>query len=426
MKKTVVSCAPAGVGRGSNLGMNTVDFAAYNIIKERNLQDRVLLCRPWASYWPENERELKRSIELDAWPMEFAYSLEGLAGGDFDNVLYWGDFQHGKDFSVQSAKRMKQAFASQGRPMSEAKCYEICKRYFMLNEGLDKVSNLGMFGGTLFQNGLNDYNDLQYTSQLERLYTKSNFVRVRDAYSASRARHIRNDFNTSYLSTDAALLNTRAELMSVSKTGAEILNSYNEQIGIFFGRYTKSFPFGAVCAFIRRLKKRMGKSTLWLPWNRFSAGLLGSSNLRLKLMLPSLADISKDADLSSGDILDMLGRVSLIITDTYHVAINAVALGTPCVMVYEPSPSEARNANMGFHVASRDKRALLYMTNDLVDFLLPTTDLTSKKWMTARADHIVNLLSDKELIKDAYSGLQDLAAVGRKEVGDYLERVTGC
>ncbi|MGY8908673.1 MAG: hypothetical protein ACKVIG_02260, partial [Flavobacteriales bacterium] len=51
MKKIIISCAPAGTGRGSNLGMNTVDFAIENIVKKNNLEDYVSINRPWESYF---------------------------------------------------------------------------------------------------------------------------------------------------------------------------------------------------------------------------------------------------------------------------------------------------------------------------------------------------------------------------------------
>lgn len=428
MRNVIVSCAPPGVGGGANLGMQTVDFALHAIARERQVLDRVRLYRPWPAYLKDRSGEYPRGCGLDRWPMTFQYAMDRLGGDDeADHLLFWGDFQHGRDYVRRSAGRMLQVARRLGEDRSEEQCLRTCREYFLL---AGRVSDSAgpqpaMFGGTLFQNRLTDYLDADYLARLTTLYRRAGFVRLRDPYSAAKVAELREDWSRSYLGVDPALLNRPGELLDLPHSGARELADFEGAVGVFLGRHARGFPLRAAWRFVRRIARRLGRAVAWVPWNRHAGGMLTSSRRAMRWLARPMVMPPASLEITSGDILAALRSVSVMVTDTYHVAIGAMVFGTPCVCLYEPSPAGERDANMGFRCAWRDKRALLYLCFDLTDFLVPTTDLTSRRWRRRRADNICDLVRNREVVERAYKGLRALADENRRAVGDYLVAAVG-
>ena len=105
--KIIVKCAPSGMGKGANLGMLTVDYAIFNILKEYNLKNNIEVRSLWSPY---DESPLGQRLKAnDSFGLNMQYGLthnEDLREGD--TLFYWGDFQWGYDFQIQSAKRIQQ------------------------------------------------------------------------------------------------------------------------------------------------------------------------------------------------------------------------------------------------------------------------------------------------------------------------------
>jgi len=420
-----VSCAPAGVGNGSNLGMNTVDLAAHSIVSELNLEDQVTLCRPWPSYIKDKHGRYSDGYSLDAWPMKFDYSWPKLGGKQtFDSVVYWGDFQHGFDYVNQTAVRAKSVAAKQNIRITAEESEDNSIDYFLLTDEqrADSSLDVAMFGGTLFQNRLSDYLDSSYTSKLFELYGKAKFVRMRDPYSSSKVAEMRGDYESSFLGVDAAFLNRPEELLALQQSGSEAMQQFEGSVGVFFGRSSRRFPWVSTARFILGMSKRLKTDVCWIDWGRHSGGLLSPILKLLRWLLPGMKQIGSEVEWTSGDVLESIKRSSVIITDTYHLAINAMILNIPCVCIFDPSPNSERDANMGYHVSWRDKRVLLYLTSELSDFLVSATDLKSKRWRTMRLDNIVNLISDIQVTRGMYANVNRAAMANRQAVSSYLKR----
>ena len=419
----IVSCAPPGIGNGGNIGMNTVDLAIHAIAKERGLTDRVLLYRPWEPYFKDGDGHLPRGAELDQWPMRVRYEIEQLGPpGPLEAVLSWGDFQHGLDYQHRSAKRMQRVYRQRGQDKTIEECLERCFSYFLLDGRLAEppTTHLAMFGGTLFQNRVPDYLDERYHRLLSRLYRGAQFVRVRDPYSAGKVSELRDDYQSSYFGVDAAMLNHREDLLALDRSNTRELQDYQGAVGLFFGRSSKSFPLLGASKFVNSICRQMNKEPAWISWNRHTGGFIGSSYGRMKWFLRSLRCISEKIDITSGDVLSSIDSVSLVVTDTYHLAINAIVMGTPAVLVYEPSPDRMQDANMGFRQSWRDKRALFYLSYDLSDFLVASTDLSDRRFRHMRASNIVERLKDPMAMAGSHAGLLAVARDNRRAVGDYL------
>lgn len=427
MRKIKISCAPAGTGVGSNLGMNTVDFAIENIVKENNLEDVVEINRPWNSYIPDDSGNIPKHSKND-------WHFENIVYNDFrlldeDNlpkaVFYWGDFQHGLDFQLQTTKRLKKVAVKSNWEISitEEKLLEMTKSYFLLNDFYKKKElpfKVAMYGVTLFQNGLNDYLDKEYFENLKWLYQNAIFSKSRESYSANMISFLREDYNNSYLGVDCALLNTKEELLGLPQKFPQEFKKFDGNIGVFFGRSTKSLSKLKLLKFINGTSKKMKKEVVKIPWNFFSGGLL-ADNLGIFSHGIKRHHKLNGADFNLGDIFKGMSELSLIITDTYHVAINAIVLDIPVVCIYEPSPQQDRNANMGYRIAWRDKRALLFQTNNLSDFLISSEDLKSSIIRDEKIENIISLIKQKECLNMAYSNLHSIAKNDRKKIGRLLK-----
>ena len=404
----------------SNIGMHSVDFALHNILSERGLADEVLLSRLWSPQ--QDGRE-----SADVWPMKFnSDTLSSCPVSDSRGRVFWGDFQHGHNYLAMSARRLQQVATSRySSDLSAEQYLDECYRHFMLEDVIDDLpsTTVGMFGGTLFQNRPIDYLNDRYRRALEALYRRADYVQVRDPYSATKVGQIRGDLSANYLGTDAALLNKPEELLSLEQTTSDSLSSFEGSVGVFIGRSTSSFPHRHVGSFILRLANRLQANVSWVPWDFHGRGLFASNRRPLAWYVRDLRQKADVSCLLPGDIFRIISSLRLIVTDTYHLALNAIVLGIPCVCIYEPSPAADRNANMGFHTAWRDKRVLQFLTFDLSDWLVPTTDVQSEEWAVKRCYNICALVEDPRAVDASHEGLRTLAADCRRRVGDFLEQV---
>ncbi len=426
MKKIIISCAPAGTGNGSNLGMNTVDFAIENIIKEYNLEEEVEVNRPWESYFVDKNGNYSNRKDRDFPLAKIHYNdFKLINEKSFPKaIFYWGDFQHGLDYQIQTAGRLKGVANKKGWRinLNEDELLQNVKDYFLLNKNFKNEElpfKVAMYGVTLFQNGLNDYLNKDYFENLKWLYKNAVFCKSRESYSANTISLLRDNYKDSFLGVDCALLNTKDELVSLPQLKPDEFKNFKGNIGVFFGRSTKRLSKLKLLKFVNKISYRLNKDVINVPWNYFSGGLLGDNLGFYSKGIKNYHNL-KGVEFMAGDILKGMSELSLIITDTYHVTINAITLNIPVVCIYEPSPLRKRDANMGYRYAWRDKRALLFQTNNLSDFLVSSEDLKSNEILNEKVDNITNLLKNKSLCSMAYTSLHKIARGDRKLIGELL------
>ena len=432
MKKIIISCAPAGVGTGSNLGMNTVDFAMENIVKEYKLENDVEINRPWDSYFKDKNGKYPKYKDYDFPLVDVNYNDFNLVQSDSETpklIFYWGDFQHGKDFVKQTSIRLKRVAQNQGWniEMNPESLIKKVSEYFLLKKFYDRGKlpfDVAMYGVTLFQNGMNDYIDDDYFKNLKWLYQNSIFAKSRESYSANMISRLKEDYKHSFLGVDCALLNKKEELLSLPTTDSKYFNDFEGKIGIFLGRSSKRLSRFGLVKFINSISKKTNKNVVNIPWGYFSGGLLSNSLGPYMKFVKKYSSPSTN-NFTAGDILTSMSKLDFIITDTYHVAINAITLNIPVICIYEPSPSRDRDANMGHRYAWRDKRALLFQTNNMSDFLICSHDLSSSKTRSEKVDNLVNLLSgDRGQLTDRmYNNLHMIAKSDRKLIGNMLKEI---
>ena len=398
-RRLLIHCAPSGVGTGSNFGMQTVDFAAHNLLQRLGLGDRGKLLHPWKplDVAAGGDPDL---LELDKWPCEFEISDESTAQSG-DLVLSWGDFQLGYDYQIQSAKRYQQIKGYAGETVSSKDAIDWCYKTFLMENRLENTGiDVGSFGTTLFQNGMADWCDERYRPAIDRYLSQAKILGFRDPYSAWSSARFRDASSGAFWGSDAAFLNSPEELSTVEASGYSDQISSNT-IGLYIGRSTRNTSVWGLSRLVKKMSKRLGCGQIWIPWNRFSGGRLFKRIPRsLNWFLPSLTRIPAEEKIMAGDILQTMAKCRLIVTDTYHVAVNAICLGIPVLCIYEASPASERDANMGYRKSWRDKRALLFTSTNQSDLLMCSDDLKSVKHTNAKIEHVASLVDNTQVLQN--------------------------
>jgi len=427
MKKNLwVLCSPNGVGNGPNLGMHTVDFAAYNITKKLNKKYNVIL----SSLWPTYKNNQSNLVDRDSFPRVHMHDLymEKKIKPD-DIVLFWGDFQWGYDFLNQSIKRLRKKVDT-GTVYTEVEAEEIIKNHFLLRrlwkENTLKDITLMSYGSTLFQNNIKDLNRKEYINNLEALIRNSTFLKFRDPYSANYCAGVLNSYEQSFLGVDPALLSTQKELLSLPIGDGNFISSYEGNVGYYFGRSSRSIPKKKITLFIKKILKETGTKAVNIPWSHFGKKLFNTKNridnfeFYRKLFLLPTEKVQMDK-FHSGDIIKGMKECSLILTDTYHLAVISILLGVPVVMFPDFQTSRIRDANMGYRVSWRDKRVLLFLTNNLSDLIVIPELLSDHEYCEAKINVIQKFIHDKSYLDKAYSGIHKQAVYDRKLLLSYLK-----
>ena len=419
MSRIEFRCAPQWY---CNPGMASVDYAAYVICRDAGILDRVSFRRPWPTYGPDANGSLPWQASRDRSPVVFNYGFadgHNLKSGD--QLFYWGDFQHGRDYLSKSCIRAR-SLSKEAMAFSDAELKDAVYQHFMCEKFLDAGNGgrakIYLFGGTLFQNSQDDLNDERYLIALRNLLKESELRAFRDAPSTLMAENVLRINGTGTLGTDAALLNTSEELLELSlEEEMGHASGYTGACGVFFGRSSSVFPFRRLSLFLRTLCKSLGVPLAWIPWDAFSGGKLFYSRLhRIDGRVAMSKPLENNTQYCVGDLHAAIKQCSCIVTDTYHLALNAIVHGIPVLCVWEPSPASEFDCNIGSRTSPRDKRALFFNLEGLTSLLVPTSDFDSRRNTQGRAEELARVVSNEGLIGQLYAPVLSRARVWREKI----------
>jgi hypothetical protein len=129
-------------------------------------------------------------------------------------------------------------------------------------------------------------------------------------------------------------------------------------IGVFLGARTPIPEW--LPGFCQGLSDRLGAPLEWLPWfDRDVPAAVGHIAAR-----PGSPTV--------GDLVGVLPRYRLVVTDTYHLAVNAWGAGTPAVCVGAPEPTPKTHDD--YLTLSDVKKHVFHMAYDATDFYLTTEE----------------------------------------------------
>jgi hypothetical protein len=356
-----------------NTGMLTVDLA-FESLRRRMTPE---VDATWYTlHTPETVplRECARGTDLPFRFHPLAEHVDSLR--DHDAVVFWGDFLHTRHYLEQDATNRLLDF---GFAEDRAAARNLLNRTLLFADQPDELlARTLSYGGTILHNSQSDYEDFEdkeYGPLFARLVTRSRRVWVRDPLSAAKIAHLRGDRTTDYFGSDAALLSRPGDLGHLPTTEWSRAVPDGGAIGVFLGARTQIPEW--LPAFCQDLSERLGAPLEWLPWfDRDVPAPVGHIAQR-----PGRHTV--------GDLVGVLPRYRLVITDTYHLAVNSWGAGTPAVCVGAPEP--APKTHDDYLTLSDVKKHVFHMAYDATDFYVSTLPDT-REGHERRIDRLVRLV----------------------------------
>jgi hypothetical protein len=361
---------------GRNTGMATVDLAGWQLL-HREFPDATI--NAYAL-----ERGGRPVYSAEELPIPYRplpeHAAEAFAA---DVIIFWGDFQHAPGhWRYDVFPRL----VRDGLARTEDEARDLVYRMHMLEGATEATRRRSIiFGGTIITNTIAENSDTRYAAALHRLVTEARGIYFRDPISAAHVARLRPGAAT--LGTDCALL-----LEDGGERGGPSLSS--GRIGVHFGR---SRLVIGLLAFARLIARQAGLKPDWLPWFR--------ARPRTALQAKALGFTAARSNASPDDTLAELRRCDAIVTDTYHLAVNAWRLGIPAVCI-------GFGAERSDSTLNSKKKEIFYAMHGANDFYVFRENLRTPAAMAGEASRVAALLKARahEPVVDA---VREQAAVAR-------------
>jgi hypothetical protein len=421
-----VVCAPPN---GQNPGMASVDLA-FGQIAALAGADEVTYWRLWDHSETLEPHSAARAASTDPFfDPDTGLTYHNLRGNleqalSARCVVYWGDFLHLASYQRIAADVLANYL---GLFPDAATAADYASNHLLLSHQAPTVlSKVMSYGTTLSLNSAADYAG-DYGPMLRRFLTGVNRIWVRDPYSAVVAREARGNPDESCYGVDAAFL-----------LDVEPNVHRGESLGVYFGRST--FRPESVALFSRAIAKRLDLRGRWIQWGDEPAFWPMDHRRRFRLAWPGLDDEDAASSwrrtfssyhsilrgreprqrptTSAPVLLRQLAQHAVIITDTYHLAVNAWRVGTPAVCIID-RPSATWNVNSGVPSSARDKRWDLYSTIDALGLIVPESDL--RLCYAKTADRVAEYLAATSLLTASFRRIESLARQSRECVAGTIE-----
>jgi len=353
-----------------NTGMVTVDLAFESL--RRRMDSEV--DATWYTLHPPETVELRECARGTEFPFRFRPLIKHLDElRDHDAVVFWGDFLHTRHYLAQDAtnRLLDYGFA----PDRDAARALLNRTLLMADQPDELLARTLSYGGTILHNTQSDYEDKEYGPLFSRLVAGSHRVWVRDPISAAKVARLRGDRTTEYFGADAALLSRPGDLDHLPATAWSQDLPDGGAIGVFLGARTRIPSW--LPGFCDDLSDRFGVPLEWLPW--FDRDIPAEAG-------PIAA---RPGGHTLGDLVHVLPRYRLVVTDTYHLCVNAWGAGTPVVCVGAPEPVPTTHDD--YLTLSEVKKHVFHMAYDAADFYFSTVP-DSPQGRVRRLDRLVHLV----------------------------------
>ncbi len=357
---------------GFNAGMTATELALVAFLRRHALQPYAQCYRliPFAdrlAHLPPAERHAAEARAETGLEYQPAFEHHAAIAAS-DAVLFWADYLHMAIYLRELAKLVA------GDPKS-----------VLLLAGADDatIGRAISFGTTLLFNTPWDEADASYAVPLRRFLTRAKRVWVRDAQSAARIAHLRHDYETGYLGVDCALLLTRDDVLRNAAARGIGTPAEPGSVLVFCGR--EPAARGALLDVASALAAGLGRHVRWLPWGDSGAfPVLGAR-----------PDGIAGGDVPSAhELLNEVAHASLVVTDTYHLAVTAWNAGVPAVCAFTGHTASAHDVSSGAEFNWRDKRETFFSQYDALDFLIRPEELMEPALLQRRVRHLARAVAD--------------------------------
>lgn len=345
---TVVTADNSGY---ENAGMVTVDLAFESI--RRSLGPDV--GSDWFTLHLPSVRPLRSYLSEADLPFELRRLEDPRTSPDDDGGVrvIWGDFLQTRHYIEQDATIKLLRY---GRASSRAEARDLLHRLLLLRDvPAETLRRTVLYGGTLLHNTQSDYLDSRYAKAFARLVAECHSIWLRDPVSVAKAGHFRSADRPPQFGADAALLLDDAEVTGLERSGWADGLGGGAVAGIFVGERTQSPPW--LSRFCEEIAARTDVRLEWLPWSEASPP-------------PQLPVDVRPDPATLGDLLAALPQYRFIVSDTYHLCVNAWRVGTPAVCIAAPQPGPSPD---GLLSLNDWKKHVFYAAYEAMDLYLATS-----------------------------------------------------
>ncbi|WP_176500755.1 polysaccharide pyruvyl transferase family protein [Sphingomonas sp. HMP9] len=371
-----------------NTGMYTVDYSAARFFAETFPAESV-------SFYCLGDPD-RAGYDLEKRPVAYKplhRHLDDLHAADL--IVYWGDFLQSKGYwdADLCGWLVRDGIAS-----TKAEAENLVYRALMLEDAPDAVlGRVLIFGGTIITIGAIELSDTRYRTALERMLRLAKGVYFRDAISAAKADPYRG--GRSALGIDCALLLRPEDYAAADLPLPAAANSGSRlRLGVFFGRAKWIVQ---PLAFSRMLAKKLDAEATWVPW-------LGSAPRQLPLARAAGYPASSKPPLPQ-DIFPVLATCNFIVSDTYHLCVNAWNIGIPTICL-------GYGAERIAHTLGDKKKETLFSMNGAAPFYVYRESIANPTNLRSAVAHAAQMLRDSAATDIVRTSIRAQSAAAREKL----------
>lgn len=379
-----------------NPGMLTVDLAAAGVIRRAAPACQI----SWFTlHPPEQFDRIHPYVDPSALPFVWLPLIEHFDDlCRHDAIVLWGDFLQARHYFIQDA--VERLIQSDPRRSTEQALALLYRCLLFSDAPTDVLKRIVIFGSTILFNRQSDYAQDRYGEYMFRLFRHCAGVWQREPVSAAKIQHVRGDYTSSCLGTDSAFLLREEDLSCLATTTWLENPPLTDRVGVFIGVRTRA-PRG-LAGFLRRLTGRLGLQLEWLPWFPVHEWLraavpwyawlhpaIALDLLRSRRRIDRL--MVRGPRYTVGDVLNAIRSYRFVVTDTYHLCVNAWRVGTPALCLASPW-AELKHQCLDDH-----KKRALYDMYDATDFFLSTSAFRRPASRRRALERAVHTLADRSI-----------------------------
>ena len=299
-----------------------------------------------------------------------------------DAIIFWCSWLHSPLFYDYNKHLLLQLSLAS----SERQAADIIDSHIYLMGQPDEVLTKSLsFGQNFLFNSRWHENRSDYGAAYKSFYTRVRRARMRDVLSSRRISRLRSDPLDSNTFVDCATLLKQQDVDKLCRLSTHDEIAFcRHKIGVFFGR--SDVAADSVRYISEFFSESLGAPVFSLPWG-FSYSFPQTKALPFPCPVPKGRSFS-----TVGDSLSMIREARAIISDTYHVCVNAWTMGVPAICIGGDFSKRELDMNSGFRFLNFDKRHLLYALIYALDFYVHEEELHDLQFLKAHLEHIVKLI----------------------------------
>ena len=301
-----------------NAGMVTVDLA-FESIRKRLDPD---LGVEWFTLHLPSVSRIRPYVRESDLPFRFQ-RLED-PGPARDLRVIWGDFLQTRHYIEQDAtiKLLRRS-----RVTDRGQARDLLHRLLLLrDEPREMLQRTVLYGGTILHNTQSDYLDSEYHRAFSRLVVECHSIWLRDPISLPKP-----DTSARPADRPSSVRMPPCYWIQPRSPGSSAPDGPTKSM-------PEQSPASSSASGPRRRRGCRDSARRSLPARTF--GSSGSRGRRRNHRI-SCGSTCGPAPAMLGDLLAALPRYRFIITDTYHLCVNAWRVGTPAVCIAAPQPGRS-------------------------------------------------------------------------------------